>query len=178
MSAITSRRLRPVVDALPESGGAYVLDIMLGTAIAATLAGIVWTLPAGRYLYCGSARGPGGLKARIARHLRRRKPVHWHVDRLTTRGTVRGVWLAPGGDECALVARLSALPVPIPGFGSSDCDHCRSHLLACPAECSIALDDLVRIEVQDRHGPPVARLPSRHPAGDTTTVPHRTREAP
>jgi Uri superfamily endonuclease len=28
-------------------------------------------LPAGRYLYCGSAKGPGGLKARLSRHFRR-----------------------------------------------------------------------------------------------------------
>jgi len=27
------------------------------------------------------------------------------------------------------VHRLSQLPIPIPGFGSSDCAKCRSHLL-------------------------------------------------
>jgi Uri superfamily endonuclease len=40
-------------------------------------------LPAGRYLYCGSAKGPGGLKARLSRHMRRGKSVRWHIDRLT-----------------------------------------------------------------------------------------------
>ncbi|WP_296520394.1 DUF123 domain-containing protein [Rhodoplanes sp.] len=97
------------------------------------------TLPAGRYLYCGSARGPGGLRARIARHLRRRKTLRWHVDRLTTRGTVFAVWAIPGGDECDLVARLAALPVPLPGFGSSDCRRCRSHLLAWPEGVELGL---------------------------------------
>jgi Uri superfamily endonuclease len=40
-------------------------------------------LPAGRYLYCGSAKGPGGLKARLSRHTRRGKSVRLHVDQLT-----------------------------------------------------------------------------------------------
>jgi len=31
------------------------------------------------------------------------------------------------------VAALSCLPVPIPGFGSTDCVRCRSHLLRWPA---------------------------------------------
>jgi histidyl-tRNA synthetase len=96
-------------------------------------------LPAGRYLYCGSARGPGGLRARIARHLRRRKPLRWHVDQLTTRGTVIAVWAIPGGDECDLVARLALLPVPLPGFGSSDCRRCRSHLLVWPEGVELGL---------------------------------------
>jgi histidyl-tRNA synthetase len=86
-------------------------------------------LPAGRYLYCGSAKGPGGLKARLSRHFRRGKSVRWHVDQLTERGSVIGSWIFPGGFECELVRRFSKLPIPIPGFGSSDCAKCRSHLL-------------------------------------------------
>ncbi|MDC7789088.1 GIY-YIG nuclease family protein [Rhodoplanes sp. TEM] len=97
--------------------------------LAGRLAG---TLAPGRYLYCGSARGPGGLRARIARHLRRRKTLRWHVDRLTTRGTVIAVWAVPDGDECALAGALAGLPVPIPGFGASDCRRCPSHLFAWP----------------------------------------------
>jgi Uri superfamily endonuclease len=62
--------------------------------------------------------------------MRRRKAVRWHVDQITTRGRVLGAFVAPGGDECELVERLAGLPVPIPGFGSTDCPRCRSHLLA------------------------------------------------
>ena len=36
----------------------------------------------GFYAYAGSARGAGGLAARIARHLRYEKSLHWHVDYL------------------------------------------------------------------------------------------------
>ena len=86
-------------------------------------------LPAGRYLYCGSANGPGGLKARLLRHMRRGKSVRWHIDQLTERGLVIGGWIFPGGDECELVQMCSHLPMPISGFGSSDCATCRSHLL-------------------------------------------------
>jgi len=38
--------------------------------------------PAGWYAYVGSAYGPGGLAARISRHLRPSKPSHWHLDYL------------------------------------------------------------------------------------------------
>jgi histidyl-tRNA synthetase len=86
-------------------------------------------LPAGRYLYCGSAKGPGGLKARLSRHMRRGKSVRWHVDQLTEWGLVIGSWIFPRGDECEVVQMCSYLPMPIAGFGSSDCATCRSHLL-------------------------------------------------
>ena len=41
------------------------------------------TLAAGQYAYVGSAHGPGGLRARVGRHLRAEKPLHWHIDYLT-----------------------------------------------------------------------------------------------
>ncbi len=85
-------------------------------------------LAPGLYLYCGSARGPGGLAARLARHMRREKRAHWHVDQLTCAGDVLGAWVFPGGDECAVNATLEKFPTPLEGFGSSDCRHCRSHL--------------------------------------------------
>ena len=80
------------------------------------------------YIYCGSAKGPGGLAARLARHMRREKLAHWHVDQLTRAGKTPGAWAVPGGDECALNAALSAFPIPLKGFGSSDCPRCESHL--------------------------------------------------
>ncbi len=120
-------------DSLPDEPGAYVLLIELDEALAIGLPGKpVAVLAPGRYLYCGSARGPGGLRARVGRHFRREKPVRWHVDRLTTAGRLAGAWTFPGGDECAPVADLAGLPVPVPGFGSSDCRDCASHLLSWP----------------------------------------------
>lgn len=130
-------------DGIPAVPGAYVLLIRLGQPLSLALPGRApVTLGAGRYLYCGSARGPGGLKARLARHLSPDKTRRWHVDRLTCGGNAVGAWIFPAGSvsgrpdrdwtECALVAALAGLPVPAPGFGSSDCPTCRSHLLAWP----------------------------------------------
>lgn len=126
----------------PAVPGAYLLLVTLPASIRVVLPHRpdAVLLP-GRYLYAGSARGPGGLRARIARHQRADKTPHWHIDRVTIAGTVRGAWIFPGGDECAIVAALPHLPVPLPGFGSSDCRRCVSHLLAWPDGVGIALPE-------------------------------------
>lgn len=126
------------VDAAPSAPGAYILQIDLAQPVSVTIGRRPpLELQAGRYFYCGSANGPGGLRARLARHMRKGKPVHWHVDQLTERGSVTGSWLLCHGRECDLVSMLAPLPMPVPGFGSSDCDRCRSHLLYSPTEISI-----------------------------------------
>jgi len=118
---------------LPAGTGAYVLLIRLSDRLPLTLAGRSGvTLAPGNYLYCGSAHGPGGIKARVGRHMRPDKAIRWHVDQLTTGGTVAGAWVFPNGDECGLVAMLADMPVPVPGFGSTDCGTCPSHLLSWP----------------------------------------------
>jgi Uri superfamily endonuclease len=117
-------------DEAPSLPRTYAMAIEFANKVAVTLSGrspIV--LPAGRYLYCGSAKGPGGLKTQLSHHMRRCKPVRRHVDRLTEQGLVIGSWIFPGGDECRLVQMCSYLLMPIAGFGSSDCATCRSHLL-------------------------------------------------
>jgi Uri superfamily endonuclease len=116
--------------------GAYVLVIELTAPFALDHASLprARLLP-GRYAYCGSAYGPGGLKARIARHLRRDKPIRWHVDHLTKAGRIVDVQAVPGGRECDLLRLLLAqhgTSVPVPGFGSSDCRRCPAHLVALP----------------------------------------------
>lgn len=116
-------------DDAPSAPGAYVLAVELASSVTVVLPGkSAASLGSGGYLYCGSARGPGGLRARLRRHMRRGKAVKWHIDRLTEVGVVLGAWVLPGGDECELAAILSGLPTPIVGFGSTDCARCRSHL--------------------------------------------------
>jgi Uri superfamily endonuclease len=109
--------------------GAYLLLIELREVI------FVWlpnkpsvTLAPGRYIYAGSAYGPGGLKARVSRHMRRAKARRWHIDQLTETGNVIGASVFPGAIECDLVDMYSALSTPIAGFGSTDCKRCHSHL--------------------------------------------------
>ncbi len=116
----------------PCEKGAYALLILLDAPLPAGAGRNAAILQPGRYIYCGSAKGPGGLMARLARHMRREKQAHWHVDQLTGAGKTLGAWAVPGGDECALNAELSALPMPLEGFGSSDCPRCKSHLRLWP----------------------------------------------
>lgn len=120
-------------DDLPRAPGAYALRLVFvtPTPLPPRFGGL---LAAGTYVYCGSARGGGGLQARCARHLAVDKTRRWHVDWLSTTAAERAVWAVLGGDECALRAALSAAgaAVPVPGFGSSDCPACPSHLLLCP----------------------------------------------
>ena len=120
-------------DDAPALPGAYVLIVELAEPVEVTLPGKPKTiLQAGRYLYCGSAKGSGGIRARLSRHMRPDKVIHWHVDLLTAAGRVTGASIFPGRDECELVEGLSHLPAPIRGFGSTDCPRCWSHLLSWP----------------------------------------------
>ncbi len=126
-----------MAEPLPAEPGAYLLLIDLAAPLALGIPRLgAATLAPGRYAYGGSAYGPGGLRARLGRHLRRDKPRRWHVDRLTAAGRVIGVRAVPGGRECALVSDLLKMPgtsVPVSGFGSSDCRTCPAHLVMLPA---------------------------------------------
>jgi histidyl-tRNA synthetase len=117
--------------------GAYVLWLRLSSPLAVKAGKAAATLSPGDYLYCGSAKGPGGLRARLARHMRRDKRAHWHVDQLTAAGEVVGAFVVEEGDECALNAALAALAIPLPGFGSSDCPRCVSHLRHFPRDARL-----------------------------------------
>ena len=86
---------------------------------------------AGLVLYVGRARR--NLFARLARHMRRRKPRRWHIDYLFPHATSLGAFVFAGGSltECGVADRLSRradLRRIIPGFGASDC-RCPGHLL-------------------------------------------------
>ena len=87
--------------------------------------------PAGQYLYVGSAWGPGGLAARVGRHLRGDGAVHWHVDYLRAQAEPVALWWAAHArDECAWAGHLLAHPgaeIVVPRFGASDCA-CAAHL--------------------------------------------------
>ena len=106
-------------DAAPSAPGAYLLQIDLPKPVLVRIAGKPRAeLSTGRYFYCGSANGSGGLRSRLARHMRRGKSVHWHVDQLTEHGAVTGVWIVRNGRECDLVTMLAPLPMPVPGLAA------------------------------------------------------------
>lgn len=120
---------------LPRDAGAYVLLIRLEARLPLDIPAFRGkSLMPGLYAYCGSAYGPGGVRARLSRHLRACKPLRWHVDRLTAAGRVEQAGIRIGGRECDLVGEWLArggLAV-LPGFGSSDCRTCAAHLLHMP----------------------------------------------
>ena len=98
----------------------------------------------GRYLYVGSAYGPGGIAARVTRHLKPKRRLHWHIDYLSAVSGVDRVWGLPGGDECKIVSVLLTdlkTTTPFAGFGSSDCSLCSAHLLLSTPH--LALDQLL-----------------------------------
>jgi len=118
---------------LPARPGAYLLACRLDSALSPRIPSLgAASLAPGWYLYAGSANGPGGIAARLGRHLGASGRRHWHIDAVTANAGARAGFAFPGGDECALVAALlasGAFSIPLPGFGSSDCRTCQSHLL-------------------------------------------------
>lgn len=93
-------------------------------------------LQQGYYSYVGSAFGPGGLKARLAHHLRQAKKPHWHLDYLKPHLQIEAIWFTrdPVRREHFWATEISREPgsvVPLSGFGSSDCD-CTTHLFYSP----------------------------------------------
>jgi len=119
---------------LPVEAGSYVLELRLDGEITIT-AGRLGEVRLGPGLlrYYGSARGPGGIRARVSRHLGLvpRRP-RWHVDALTARAPVVQVLVSLEATEHELVAAdlAKGWRVVVQGFGSSDCRACPAHLLA------------------------------------------------
>jgi sugar fermentation stimulation protein A len=113
--------------------GSYILVLRLKTGKrvhAGRLGGLCFRR--GYYLYVGSA--VRNLSARIARHARFRKKLHWHIDYLrdAADGFVPLPIRSSRRDECAIAAELSNTYAGGPrAFGSSDCN-CMTHLFFSP----------------------------------------------
>ena len=95
-------------------------------------------LLSGIYFYCGSAHGPGGLRARISRHIRLEKKKHWHYDFIRPYLLLSRVWwtdlTVSECDLCRWIAEFTHISFPLAGFGSTDCSRdCRSHLMLGPS---------------------------------------------
>ena len=122
---------------MPEAG-TYLLLMHLDGEVEITVGHLgTFGFAAAYYCYVGSARGPGGIAARVARHLRGVKRPHWHVDYLLCEAPVMEIWATRSTDrlECIWAHALLSLPyvtVPVRGFGSSDCS-CQAHLFRFPA---------------------------------------------
>jgi sugar fermentation stimulation protein A len=82
----------------------------------------------GIYFYVGSAQR--NLPARIERHSKKKKPLHWHIDYLSVNAEMMGA-ITIGGPrkrECEIACELGKMfELSVPGFGASDC-RCKGHL--------------------------------------------------
>lgn len=119
------------------NSGAYRLCFRLLRPVAVEVGRLgLQRLPAGDYVYVGSARR--GLRQRLARHERllrdKQGRLHWHIDYLLVHPASRFLRAeaVAGGDECRLgraLARRPGVSVPVPGFGATDCRRgCAAHL--------------------------------------------------
>lgn len=109
--------------------GAYILLLRSsGVSLRVGALGIV-ELPEGVLAYVGSARGPGGLGARVKRHFRKGKVLRWHIDYLTEELDVPCALALPGEDESHLSNILKSVGRPLAkGFGCSDRREDYTHL--------------------------------------------------
>jgi Uri superfamily endonuclease len=111
--------------------GVYVLVIQVNKPVCVGVGALgKLSFKRGLYAYVGSAQN--NLELRVARHKKRDKPLHWHIDYLlqNPHGKVIKVFYRLDGkaEECRIADLLSRSGAePKDGFGCSDC-HCLSHL--------------------------------------------------
>lgn len=122
-------------EALPRKQGVYALFVRVIDPTMVEVGGLELLLSPGVYVYVGSAGGSGGLRARVGRHFRRYKKVHWHIDKLTTAdgAVVEEVCyiIGPYGplvEACVSACMEASGFSPIPRFGSSDDPLSSTHL--------------------------------------------------
>lgn len=125
---------------LPESKGSYALWFYLPRATAIEVGRLgLKSFKRGWYGYCGSASGPGGLRARLRHHLHHSTRRHWHIDYFKVHALIREIWLCQGGNyehELSQSLCRHAAEVPVTGFGSSDC-RCSSHFVRFPRHSQV-----------------------------------------
>ncbi len=143
---------------LPPAPGSYGLRLELDAPARCVVGRLCAVdLAAGVYIYLGSARGPGGLRARLMHHARPAARPHWHLDFLRPPLVVAGGWhclnlpapAQPRPYECAwsqAALRLPGARPAAPGFGASDCqNNCPAHLIYVPGSPSAQeLENLLR----------------------------------
>jgi sugar fermentation stimulation protein A len=108
--------------------GAYLLIMKLkGQAISIGRLGLL-EFSSGYFVYVGSAMN--GLRARVSRHRKQKKKLHWHIDYLLRKAELIRVLEFPSNkrQECELSHKLRHIAhSELKGFGASDCK-CNSHL--------------------------------------------------
>lgn len=125
---------------LPKTKGAYALHLHVASPKDVQIGRLGrFSFPAGDYIYLGSALGPGGLAARINRHVRGDGHLYWNIDYLREKAVLIGFCYLETEQrlECLWSQTLASLPqacIPVPHFGNSDCKisgrSCAAHLVS------------------------------------------------
>jgi Uri superfamily endonuclease len=133
------------MDNLPVQPGTYalILNVYESHFLGVGSLGMFEFNP-GIYVYLGSARGPGGIRARLGRHLKGGDRLHWHIDYLKSVSVILGYGFVISRrdnngctpTECdwsQVLASLSNASIPVSKFGASDCNFgCPAHLIHFP----------------------------------------------
>lgn len=115
--------------------GSYQIYLYISKDIEVKIGSLgLCSFPEGRYIYTGSAMK--NLAQRIARHQKKIKKRHWHIDYLLENHNtvIEKIEIFPSliKEECdknmELIEKQKAISI-IKKFGSSDCKKCPSHLL-------------------------------------------------
>ncbi len=151
---------RDSLEDIPRDPGLYVIALFLETRICIEIGilGVVCMEP-GIYGYVGSARGRGGLRSRIARHIAKDKKIRWHIDYLTSLRDVRIlsiVYIRSKEDLEDVIANIiRSIDCWIPsirGFGSTD-KLSYTHLFRCTCPINECIWSLLKALNEDRLEP-------------------------
>jgi len=146
---------------IPAEPGSYIVIGRLNDDVQFTSGPFLGQLLiCGYYLYSGSAFGPGGLRARITRHLNPDTKKFWHFDHLKANLHFYEILYSScaKNQECEFILALQEMEVisfPFIKFGSGDCRlGCPAHLAWLPLSACInsAFDHL------EKHGFSLKRL--------------------
>lgn len=123
--------------AIPAAPGTYLL-VLRADAPARVGVGSLGELEVrpGYYLYAGSALGPGGLRARLSRHIAGQGALRWHIDYLRRAVQPVEAWCAAGPlrrehEWAVSLAAAGECRIALARFGASDC-RCPAHLFYLP----------------------------------------------
>lgn len=110
--------------------GIYLLIVSVNKKISVKVGALGTAIfDKGLYVYVGSAQR--SLHKRIARHFKRGKRKFWHIDYLLSNDAaeILKVYIkeADKKEECRIAEKISAIGIPVKGFGACDCK-CKSHL--------------------------------------------------
>ena len=100
--------------------GSYFLVIRLDEKKTVRTRAKTFELSPGYYVYVGSAMN--SLEKRVARHFRREKRLHWHIDYLLKEAKLLRAYLIPSEVklEEELSKEVSRFGEPVEGFGAGD----------------------------------------------------------